>query len=544
MKRILLPLCLFLPQVIVAQTPVTASGSALVRYGDGHEAFGSFSRQKDYLESLTDVRVGISDLTVGFRLLFDSPPEYGVEFAGVSKRFIEFTKEDLYLRGGTTFALFGRGLSLNLFENRALGFDNGLDGVNARYSFWKVDLAAVAGDIAYRDNLDLSRVENYRIRAGSILVSPLEGTKIGFSFVSGTYHPEPSVLSDLTYRFDLPEVSVALHLSHFDLYAAYALKRTGAAPGTPSSASGTGVTGSVSYVEDALGVTFEYKDYRFGIADPLRRLDPNRPDRAFAFQHPPIVHREHTATLMTRYPHVIDYNDEVGMQVDFFATLFDRLTGSVNGSVASRHFRWLPAGGFGTGGLPLYTRQDRDAAFLPSLSPQYSPFWEAYAELQYFLNEEGTEYALLACNRRTGTTADEANMQPTGPAITETRLWDIPLVFQRTVLPGLSLQFVIERQWVRETVGTSSDYHNQFYSLLASYQPGLSLAVRYETTSSEATQDGRSEWFAADVGYRLGSSHTVGLTVGTERGGLVCSNGVCRLVNPFQGFRAYLVSYF
>lgn len=546
MKRLLLASCLLFPSSLMGQMPVSASGSALVRYGDGKESLGAYSQKKEYFESLADVRVGISDFAIGFRLLIDAPPEYGVEYTGISKRFIEFTKEDLSLRAGTAFALLGRGLSMNLFESRALGFDNGIDGVKATYSFWKVRLGVVGGDIAYRDILDLNRVEKYRIRAGSVLFSPIQEVSVGFNFVSGTYAVEPPAFPDLTYRFDLPEVLAELHWAGIDLYGAYAAKRTSTAPGMPDPARGTGATGSVSYVGDAFGATIEYKDYRFGIVDPYRRTDPNRPDRAFAFQHPPIVHREHTATLMSRFPHVVDFNDEVGFQLDIFATFFERLTCALNGAIASRHYRWTPTGDSTAEGLPIYGRMDREGAFLPSLSAELSPFWEIYAEMQYFLNDEGTDYALVALNRRRSVTADEANYTVQGgPALSETWLWDVPVMLQMTVSSGLSLQAGAEQQWVQEIVGAGgSDYQNQSYALRVSYQPGLTVGLRYETTTSPTTPDGRTEWFALDVGYRVASSHTVGLTVGTERGGAVCSNGVCRIVSPFHGVRASLVSYF
>jgi hypothetical protein len=55
--------------------------------------------------------------------------------------------------------------------------------------------------------------------------------------------------------------------------------------------------------------------------------------------------------------------------------------------------------------------------------------------------------------------------------------------------------------------------------------------------------DGRKDWFAIDGSYRLSNHHTITLTAGGDRGGQICANGICRVVNPFLGFRASIVSY-
>ncbi|HEY6172529.1 MAG TPA: DUF6029 family protein [Candidatus Kapabacteria bacterium] len=40
----------------------------------------------------------------------------------------------------------------------------------------------------------------------------------------------------------------------------------------------------------------------------------------------------------------------------------------------------------------------------------------------------------------------------------------------------------------------------------------------------------------------MGSSHTLLVSYGAERGGLNCTGGVCRVVPAFEGFRVGLTS--
>jgi hypothetical protein len=77
-----------------------------------------------------------------------------------------------------------------------------------------------------------------------------------------------------------------------------------------------------------------------------------------------------------------------------------------------------------------------------------------------------------------------------------------------------------------------------------SQSPTYTITVRFEWSSDEGTADGKKKWLAVDAGYKFGDHHNVTLTVGADRGGQVCANGVCRVVNPFRGVRASVLSYF
>jgi hypothetical protein len=85
-------------------------------------------------------------------------------------------------------------------------------------------------------------------------------------------------------------------------------------------------------------------------------------------------------------------------------------------------------------------------------------------------------------------------------------------------------------------------YQNALVSLNVVRLPGISLAVRSEFTNNPSDPSGRQNWFAGEVGYRLGGAHAFVLTLGQERGGQVCANGVCRYIQPFSGVRLAMQS--
>jgi hypothetical protein len=542
-KRALLLLAL-LPAAARGED-LTINASNLFRWGSGNETVGTVSRHRDYFENLTDTRIGYSDFLVGFRLLFDLPPEYGVEYSGVQKIYVEWRRDDLAVRGGSSYSLFGRGLALNLFEDRALAFDTGINGLKAEYQTRIIRALVTGGDIIWRDNIDLSRTEKYRVRAGTLELSPYTSLTVGASIVSGQSSFPPPTFPDQLAQFDIPEYFTKFRVVGVDGYVSYAEKRTTVQADTVGTVRGTGFYASLSHTGEGFGVSAEYKDYRFGITDPYQRNNPNRANKALAFQNPPTVHKEHTFTLLSRYPHVVDFNDEVGMQLDVFYTI-GQLTGSVNGSVASRHYAYAPTGDTNALFLPVYQSAARSGSFLPSMNQAYSPFWEVYLDGQYFLEEGGNDYVLLGFNRRSQDVANELSYQPgAGPAIEETRLTGIPLAVQYTIGGGWVAKGVLEQQWVHDGKNlVTQDYTNTLVSLGVSSSPDYSLTLRYEWTSDGETVDGRKDWFAVDAALRISRSHSATLTVGGDRGGQVCANGVCRIVNPFLGVRASLLSYF
>ncbi len=85
-------------------------------------------------------------------------------------------------------------------------------------------------------------------------------------------------------------------------------------------------------------------------------------------------------------------------------------------------------------------------------------------------------------------------------------------------------------------------FQNALLTLEYSKSPLWTLSTRLEYTTTETEQAGQQFWPVVGGTYRIGSAHTLGLQYGSERGGVVCTGGVCRLINPFTGFRLSLVS--
>jgi hypothetical protein len=317
----------------------------------------------------------------------------------------------------------------------------------------------------------------------------------------------------------------------FDFFASYAIKRTSL--GGRDTSRGSGFYSSLSYSTEGFGITFEFKDYRFDIVDPLRRSEIFRPTRALPFQNPPIVHKEHIFTLTQRLPHIVDFNDEVGFQIDAFYSLSNSITLNANIALASRHYDYeLNQSTF------QFERKKVGSDLFPSLNKLRSPFWEIYFDIEYYLPDEVESYIRLGFNRRSETVNDRMNfVNPIQPK----RITTIPFEFQKVWNDNLSTKFISESQWVYE-FPQNERFFNQFFSIAFNFFSQYSIGLRYELTTNKFELENRKNWLVIEGGYRLGTNHTLIVTYGRERGGTVCSNGICRQVLPFDGFRLTLTT--
>ncbi|MGE5811261.1 MAG: DUF6029 family protein, partial [Ignavibacteria bacterium] len=70
----------------------------------------------------------------------------------------------------------------------------------------------------------------------------------------------------------------------------------------------------------------------------------------------------------------------------------------------------------------------------------------------------------------------------------------------------------------------------------------LTATIRFEYTTSEIDVSERKNWITGELGYRFGQTHVITASYGRERGGLICSNGICKYIQAFEGFRFSVLS--
>ena len=481
-------------------------------------------------------------MTFGLRYELSDSIEYGLNFRGIAKRFVEYDHESgISLRAGNFWEVISRGLAFNLFEDRALYYDTGMDGVRLTYEKTfkyknplKVKAQIIGGNINYRDYLDPSRVENYKLRNAYLRVSPLKPLTVGLNYVhSNGELPEEGTITYV--NTDVPEAYININYPTFQFYADYAHKTSIITPNeiypNPTTAKGDGFYSSLSYSVGKFGLTMEYKNYAFDVTLPDNRSN-TRPSRMLPYQNPPTAQRENASVLTSRNPHVVDFNDEVGGQFDLVYIPNDKLSFNLNGSIASKHYQYEVND---ESTVISYQRVDRGDSWLPNMNNAFSPFWEIYLEGEDYATDK--IYAKLALAIQNSVIYNQIN--PDNSEIIKTTT--IPLEFRYSFTEKYSLTFISETQWENNSIRVGEDnFMNQYNSLTFGSSPELNFTLTGEFTNDDEEPTGKKSWYTVDLAYRLNESNTFGVSYGSERGGLKCTNGICRFVQPFEGFRVLI----
>ncbi|MEO5931837.1 MAG: DUF6029 family protein [Candidatus Kapaibacterium sp.] len=536
--------------------PLQYSISNEFRYGIGQRFEQDQEFTKEYLENLLNTRLYVGDFTVGFRLQVDKPREYGRDTVGVKEYYAEFQRDGLRVRGGTFYNLVGRGLVFNTFESRPIGFDTQTEGVKINYESPEFSAGAYGGLLDYVDILDPSRIEPYLVRGASGEVRPIKEITLGGSFLSASGRK----LYSFTRAFDsyLREAYVGANSGGFRGFFNYSDKRT---PDSTIQARfghsgyGYGMYGMVGYSNEDVGVTAEIKDYRYNLVTPDVLGINSRPTRALPFQNPPNLVPEYDKALLARNPHAIDFSDELGFQLETLIYPTENLTVTILGAGASRHNSWEARQLIDTSGAVAgryYQRlNDKPLSFANLSDPKFSPYWEAYVHGEYHVSDD-LSFA-LGLQRRDNTTYLEGRGDSSSRPIAESYkastaiLESIMNVGERDNLHAiLELQHIYDSQ--KERAGTDSlaaadgRFNNVLLTLEYAHSPKWAVNTRIEWTTTDQEQGGRRIWPVVGATYRIGDAHTIGVQYGAERGGVVCTGGVCRLINPFDGFRLTIVS--
>lgn len=523
---------------------VKVSASNILRYGTGIENSVTEDVNKKYFEELFDGRLFVNDFMAGVRFEYDDPIEFGKSVKGISRRFLEFKKDDFTVRAGNYYEIFASGLTLNSFESRPIGWNTEFDGakVNYKYAFGKkgnikFNGTLVAGGMDFTDINDTARSETYSIRAGNFSLSPNKYVTVGGSylFTDGKI-PTGNIITDITA--EIFEGNLGLNYKGFNLLFSYANKVTISQPNAifiqSKAPRGDGAYSSLSYTRDGFGITVDYKNYRFNVTTPDQRSATD-PYKSLPFQNAPSSIKVYSSTLLSRFPHNVDFNDEVGWQVDVFYSPTPTLSLNANASLTSRHYDYIDVD---TTTLTRYARIER-SAFLPSTKNEFSPYWELFLEAEYYLNKNLK--TKLGISRKTNILYSINN--PNASDIIRT--FTVPLEVQYTFGKIYGVKLNAEFQQAYNSL-RSGDAHfwSQLTTLSVSRSPNIIISGTGEFTNDEEDPSGKKYWVKGELTFKFTSANTIMLSYGSEKGGIQCSSGICRYVNPFNGFRLTLINNF
>jgi len=540
-KKLIFVLFALVGFAAVGDAQVRILGSNSLRLGSGETDDGSSTSAKRYLEEIANARIFYEGITLGIRYELSDPSEVGQNFTGFRRRWIQYQRDGLEVQAGSTFALYGRGLMVNMFESRPLNYDTWIDGFSGSY-----ELKATKDEIDFQPSLKVSAI------GGNLTFIPVVDTNaadqniksqainsnigffnkklnIGIGFVQAFVNIDGTSFGNTvttSREVNQPEVNLSFITDNFEGFIGFTEMRSIITQyrGNPLvyTTKGQGVYGSLSYTAEDFGITGEYKDYRYFVhkegADYESYLSK------LPISSPPEVYKEFTYTTITRTTHSVNFDDELGFQLEANITAIPDINLTLYGAASSRHIS-----------SSTDSVEKSSVSGMPEFSdPSYFPFWEYFAEVEHDFGD--LDYLKGFFHQRSDVIAyngEEADMK---------RSTTVGLKFQYQTTKSQSLLTSIEVQDMYDSQRSENDHKlmNLLFIAQYSFNPLITFGGQYDF--STWYEKSRHVWPQVFTSVRIGSSHTLLVSYGAERGGLNCTGGVCRVVPAFEGFRVGLTS--
>ena len=495
-------------------------------------------------------------------LELSNPPEIGLKEEGVREFLLGYYNENFSLELGDFYKTWGRGLILNQVMYQHLDFDTGARGVSVEYQKDDLILNVLGGESGIRKSTTLlggynPRIPNYFLDQniyGSDLTLSSSGLIMGFSLLL-TEQSDTDISSTIGgMRFEKP-------YNKGDLFLSFMHKRSerNGTENNLESDKGNGIyLSNINYIDD-WSLTSNYRRYRIDIKDPSERDDiVNNYAQALDIQRSPTAYYQHSFKLLSRNSKQANLNDEVGLELELTGPLGDDKTLLVSYSKSSSTKGWH-SDEFGVWNAePLTTTAGNSNSLFPSSDKDSYPFDEFFIELNGY-NKSGNVFYRIGFDYLSDTFAVltnsdvsesfEVNKAITFPSMVNITLNDLWSIEMQLELQRAKKGFEVTNNGKSSFTSLLSEKYqkNTFVSLTANYSSKWSLTIANESTNSdEALSNFESNtWNSMSLTYRIKPDSALEVFYGSIRGGLDCTNGVCRYIQSFEdGLRIdYNVSF-
>jgi len=541
---------------IYSQTDV--SNQLSVRYGDSKN---DYNYNEVYLDTKLSLNREDYRLESIFTFEISDPPEIGLKEDGLRKFLFGFYNDKFSFELGDIYQTWGRGLLLNQLDYQNLDFDTGSRGLGLTFQDdWKT-VNIIAGDTANRKSTTVlggydPRVPNYFVDQflyGADMSFDLDKSNIGFAFLfvdedkRNLSHTLTSARIDKSYEngeFFVSMINKVSEKDPGDLEIFYPEK------------DGTGFyISNTNYLKD-WALTSSYRKFTIDVNDPIMRDNiVHNYGQALDIQRSPSGFYQHTFRLLSRNSREVNLNDEIGLEMQLLGPINDNVNISVNYMKSSSSKRWY--NGMGIDSSLWYS----DNSSMPSSSQESYPFEELFIELSGY-NTNGKVFYKVGIDFQDqvfNVLSNSAEIK----SFEITQSFTLPFLVSVAINPLWNVEFQLELQRLKTGFDTTTisdiegiDDNSTFYSLLseeyqkniflalsANYKQKWSFNVAHESTNSdesllndgqENSFDSANQWNSFSMAYKFKSDHTLELFYGSIRGGLDCTNGVCRYVQAFD----------
>ncbi|MCF7921553.1 MAG: DUF6029 family protein [Candidatus Marinimicrobia bacterium] len=519
----------------------------------------------NYFENFISGSVEFGQWYLDLAIESSQPPEYGFEYQGIDRFFLSYIGNSHSLELGDISAVFGRGLALNLDENQAIDFDNEIKGI--RYSSVFMDNHEFDILAGFKKEYRFYSPSSELREPDGMAAYELAGAEATINSENGKWSMIPYVVvSHMQSDFVWQELDIdggviitdtvtqnmnaiqsgwgqSIYGENWDLYLEY--NNTWKAFDYPVlTQSIQGLENGQSLINDAPeyrgnGQAFnlqlnwfpewftsliEYKRYLNGPETTSQKRNPLLlATKPLPWQMGPTGIREHDISLLGNVTHPIDYGDELGWNLELRKTLSDTWSVVINGARTSQS---------AAQGAP---------GILPTQDLDRNPWQEYYAEFEY----SGSNFyqrMLIAYTKSVLSGQSSAEVMEHVTLVPAYLSWHPNENLVLSTVVELQTSKVYGELYAGEVLEGHSFQSGHFIAS-ADYSHNYSAAIIWDTSNDPnlISGDERTQhWVSGEVSVKPMTGFWLRASYGKEKGGVRCTGGVCRVINPFEGFRLAL----
>ena len=522
-----------------------------VRYGDSANDY-------NYNELIFDTRISLfkPNYMIEGILSFErsNPPEIGLDERGLRKYLIGYYKENWSLEFGDIYQTWGRGLILNQLDYQNLDFDTGAEGVGFKFSKPNLSLNLIVGDLALSKSTTSHsgynpRIPNYFIDQfiyGADFNHFIKGFNYGLSILAVEENSQ-----DINHN--LFNFRIGKDYSAGDIFLSL-IRKDSKKDNFDQNKQGSGFYLSNTNYLSNWSITTSYRSMKIDINDPISRdnLSENF-GNALDIQRSPTGYYLHTFRLLSRTTQEVNLNDEIGLEFQVSGPLNSNNIVAINFMKSSSTKQWYQILGGEWAG--------KENSFFPTSDNSAYPFEEIYLEFSgYSKNgniyyKTGIDFQNEVFNVLSNSSENksyEINKSQTVPLLLSFNTgskwsFEMQLEYQKlkTGFKNIIISDVagIDDLYSFHSLLSEKYQINKFISLSTNFNQKWTFNFSVETTNADESKlnndsnenfDSSNSWKSFGVSYKFDTDDTLQVFYGSVRGGLDCTNGVCRYIQSFD----------
>ena len=546
---------------------VDISNQFSIRYGDGDiklsELFftdrlpDDYNYREIYLDTRLSLNKGPYRLESMFAFEVSDPPEIGLEIDSLRKFLFGVYHTNFSLEIGDVYQTWGRGLILNQLDYQNLDFNTGSRGIGMQFRDSFKTLNIIMGKTNNRESTTV--LGNYNPRIPNYFVEQnIYGADISVNIVKSNIGAA-LLLVDEKERFlnhTLANFRLERPYKDGEFFLSIINKISEKEPNGPdtfySRKDGGGMyVSNTNYLKN-WALTSSYRKFTIDVNDPISRDNiVDNYGQALDIQRSPSGFYQHTFRLLSRQSNEVNLNDEIGIEIQLLGPINDKSNMSINYMKLSSSKSWNNIDGDWSGSNHF---------FMPSSNQDSYPFEELFIEFDGY-NSKGDIFYKFGIDFQDQvfsvlSNSDEVKSFELKKALT------LPMLLSFSMNPLWNVEVQLELQKLKTGFDTgifsevdqqinsnfysllSEEYQeNIFLSLSAQYNQKWSFNVSHESTNSDESLlnegeddsfDSSNDWNSFSVAYNFESDHMLEFFYGSIRGGLDCTNGVCRYIQAFD----------